>query len=85
MKKWLFTTMVCLLALGLLGTLFFLFQGATAPPPTGHYSPEALAQWGNTQAIGRVLFTEYLLPFEVASLLLLVAIVGAVVLARKKP
>jgi len=31
-----------------------------------------------------VLFTEYLLPFEVASILLLVAIVGSVVMAKKR-
>ena len=34
--------------------------------------------------IGRALFTTYLLPFEVTSLLILVAIIGAVVLARKE-
>ena len=34
--------------------------------------------------VGRVLFTQYLLPFEVTSILILVAILGAVVLARKE-
>jgi NADH-quinone oxidoreductase subunit J len=34
--------------------------------------------------IGRLLFTQYLLPFEVTSLLILIAIIGAVVLARKE-
>ena len=38
---------------------------------------------GSVQAIGQVLFTDYLLPFEMASVLLLVAMIGAVVLARK--
>ena len=33
---------------------------------------------------GRVLFSEYMLPFEIASLLLLVAMIGAVVMAKKK-
>ncbi len=37
----------------------------------------------NTELVGQVLFTEYLLPFEIASVLLLVAMVGAVVLAKK--
>ena len=37
----------------------------------------------NTELVGRALFTEYLLPFEIASVLLLVAMVGAVVLAKK--
>ncbi|MEO5365122.1 MAG: NADH-quinone oxidoreductase subunit J [Magnetococcus sp. WYHC-3] len=37
----------------------------------------------NTQAIGQVLFTKYLFPFEVASVVLLVALVGAVVLSLR--
>lgn len=41
-------------------------------------------QGGTPQAIGRMLFTRYLLPFEVTSVLILIAIVGAVVLARKE-
>jgi NADH-quinone oxidoreductase subunit J len=36
---------------------------------------------GNTQALGRTLYTEYLLPFEIASLVLTVGIIGAIVLA----
>jgi NADH-quinone oxidoreductase subunit J len=43
-----------------------------------------LAENNNTQLIGIGLYQNYLLPFEVASLLLLVAIVGAVVMAKKK-
>jgi NADH-quinone oxidoreductase subunit J len=39
---------------------------------------------GNSQLVGTALYTTYLLPFEIASILLLVAIVGAVVLAKKK-
>ncbi len=38
---------------------------------------------GNTEQIGNVLFREYMLPFEIASLLLLVAMVGAVVMAKR--
>jgi NADH-quinone oxidoreductase subunit J len=36
------------------------------------------------EAIGRMLFTDYLFPFEVTSILLLAAIVGAMVLAKRK-
>lgn len=36
-------------------------------------------------AIGRAFLTEYLLPFEIASLLLLIALIGAVVIARGEP
>jgi len=39
---------------------------------------------GNASDIGEKLFTQYLLPFEVTSVLILVAIVGAIVLARKE-
>jgi len=39
---------------------------------------------GTAQNIGMALFTQYLLPFEVTSALILIAIVGAVVLARKE-
>jgi NADH-quinone oxidoreductase subunit J len=40
--------------------------------------------FGTVKAVGRALFTDYLLPFEATSLLLLVAIVGAVVVAKEK-
>jgi len=39
---------------------------------------------GTAQNVGRLLFTQYLLPFEVTSVLILVAILGAIVLARKE-
>lgn len=39
---------------------------------------------GTAEQIGKVLFTEYLLPFEVISVLILIAILGAVVLAQKE-
>ena len=39
---------------------------------------------GTAEAIGMLLFTKYLLPFEVTSVLILIAIIGAVVLARKE-
>ena len=38
---------------------------------------------GNTESIGQLLYTSYLFPFEVASLILLVAMIGAVVLSKK--
>jgi len=40
--------------------------------------------FGNPQAVGHLLFREFLLPFEVTSILILVAIMGAVVLARRE-
>ena len=50
----------------------------------GAFPPQAISDLGgSTQAIASVLFSEYLLPFEIASVLLLVAAVGAIVLARR--
>jgi NADH-quinone oxidoreductase subunit J len=45
----------------------------------------ALAVTGNTAAVGQVLYSRYLFPFEITSVLLLVAMVGAVILARGGP
>ncbi len=42
------------------------------------------AQIGTVESIGKVLYTEFLLPFEVTSLILLAAIVGVLVLAKKR-
>ena len=41
-------------------------------------------EWGNTQDVGVVLFTKYLIPFEVAAVMLLVAMIGGIILAGKK-
>ena len=50
----------------------------------GAFPPQTISDLGgSTQAIAAVLFSEYLLPFEVASVLLLVAAIGAIVLARR--
>jgi NADH-quinone oxidoreductase subunit J len=46
--------------------------------------PPVNATFGTVKAVGSVLFTDYLLPFEATSLLLLVAIVGAVVVAKER-
>ena len=43
-----------------------------------------LAQGGNVQVLGQTLYTQFLLPFEIASLVLLLAIIGAIVLSRKE-
>jgi len=45
--------------------------------------PDPASALGNTEGIGRVLYTTYLFPFEVASLILLVAMIGAILLAKK--
>lgn len=39
---------------------------------------------GNVQQVGWLLYTDYLIPFEVASMLLLVAMIGAIILAKRE-
>jgi NADH-quinone oxidoreductase subunit J len=70
---------VASLALGFL-FLFVYKRGSSIFPVNPVSMPEPM----NTQQVAMVLFRQYLLPFEIASLLLLVAIVGAVVMAKKR-
>jgi NADH-quinone oxidoreductase subunit J len=71
--------LVASLALGAL-FIFVFMKGKTIFPNTVANMPEL----ENTQQVGLQLYQNYLLPFEIASLLLLVAIVGAVVMAKKR-
>jgi NADH-quinone oxidoreductase subunit J len=66
-------------AIGLAGTVVQAVR-SLGELPVREVSPE----FGTVRAVGRVLFTQYLLPFEATSLLLLVAIVGAVVVAKQR-
>jgi NADH-quinone oxidoreductase subunit J len=50
----------------------------------GDITAQTIERVGHTELIGQTLFTRYLLPFEITSILLLVAIVGAIVLAKKE-
>lgn len=52
--------------------------------PSARLPELAASAPGNTEALGQVLFHEYLLPFEIASVLLLVAMVGSVLMAKKR-
>ncbi|HAD04934.1 MAG: NADH dehydrogenase [Desulfuromonadales bacterium GWD2_61_12] len=69
-------------ALMLFQSIYFLNRST----PTGVEgdAAELVKKVGHTEAIGRELFTNFLLPFEITSILLLVAIVGAVVLAKRE-
>ncbi len=71
-----------LLAAGALAALFVFvyFKGHTIFPQSAVPLPEA----SNTQQVGMMLYGHYMFPFEIASLLLLVAIIGAVVMAKKR-
>jgi len=73
-----------LVGAGVLVETWYLLNNSSATGVRGGMSPEAVFAAGNTELIGRALFTDFLLPFEVTSILLLVAIVGSVILAKRK-
>jgi NADH-quinone oxidoreductase subunit J len=76
------TYIAVVLVIGLLGELAFIFSKSRADSVTT-LAPNA-GQMGTVEFLGQVLYTKFLFPFEMISFLLLTAIVGAVVLAKKK-
>jgi NADH-quinone oxidoreductase subunit J len=54
------------------------------PGTHGAFTAERLAQVGDVKAVAQALFTTYLFPFEIASIILLVGIIGAVILSKKE-
>lgn len=89
-REWLAPPPVLILATAagaaFLLVLFFVgYRGLSVPAPLlGVQPPTAPVVVGTTEAVGLTLFRDFLLPFEVTSLLLLVAMVGAVVLAKRE-
>jgi len=77
-KQWLVASVATLVLGGMIGYVYIhgsgFFPPAVPPPP----------EQTNTQQVGMMLYTAYMFPFEIASLLLLVAIIGAVVMAKKR-
>jgi NADH-quinone oxidoreductase subunit J len=70
-------------ALALLVVVLMSLRSFVAAPP-GIYTVDLIQQETNTVVLGKILYTEFLYPFEVVSLILLVAIVGAIVLAKRR-
>ena len=68
----------------LLAQIGMVFNSVLLEGSKGTFPPEKVAALGNTQVVARLLFTDYLLPFEITSVLLLVAIIGAIVLAKRQ-
>jgi NADH-quinone oxidoreductase subunit J len=64
-----------LVAIGVYG-----YSGPAATPIASATVPVS----GNTEQVGWLLYTSYLIPFEIASMLLLVAMIGAIVLAKRE-
>jgi len=63
---------------------YFVINRGDVSGSTGEITAQVVSEVGHTELIARSLFIDFLLPFEIASILLLVAIVGAVILAKKE-
>jgi len=72
------------LGVALLIQIGMVFQHVILEGAKGKFPPEKVAALGNTQVVAQLLFTDFLLPFEITSVLLLVAIIGAIVLAKRE-
>jgi NADH-quinone oxidoreductase subunit J len=70
-------------AVALFAAIAFSVHGLE-PGPKGAFDIEYVKEATHTKTIGTELYTRYLFPFEVASLVLLVAIVGAITMAKKR-
>ncbi len=70
-------------ALGLFIVLFMSLRSFVAAPP-GIYSIDFIKKETHVKALGKLLYTDFLYPFEIASVILLVAIIGAIVLAKRR-
>jgi NADH-quinone oxidoreductase subunit J len=78
-----------LLGLGLSGAMLLELAGIvvysyTREPSSPSAPSPAFPVQGNVEELGWLLYTDFLIPFELASVLLLVAMVGAIILARRE-
>ncbi len=74
-----------LLSLLLFGVFAWSFKHSSITGVLGPYTAEAVkSAGGNTLVISELMFSEYLLPFELTSVLLLGAIIGAVAIAKRQ-
>jgi NADH-quinone oxidoreductase subunit J len=73
------------LFVGLIAEVFLIVRAVQNPPAPAapNATPVPAQTFGTTENIGHAMFTDYVLPFEAVSVLILMAIVGAMVLARK--
>ncbi|MAO65990.1 MAG: hypothetical protein CL666_13430 [Balneola sp.] len=73
--------LVFLLAIGVAGQIIYSLAGVTDMLPA---ISEQMATVGTVEAVGDVLYTDYLLPFEMTAVLLTAAVVGALMIAQHK-
>ena len=75
----------CVVGIGMAAAVIWAIGQTPATTPVGGVSVAAIEQsGGNTKILSRVMFSEYVLPFELTSLLILAGIVGSVAIAKRK-
>ncbi|WP_138753737.1 NADH-quinone oxidoreductase subunit J [Paenibacillus sinopodophylli] len=79
-SKPLHQTLAAIAAISLFGILFYAIRTTTFPEQQQPFQPGE----DNTMAIGELLYTGYVIPFELLSVLLTVAFIGAIVIAKKE-
>ena len=81
----LFRALGGVLVVALLAQFVLAFRNSDFSVAHGPHTPAAIeAAGGNTRVLSELMFSDYLLPFELTSVLLLVGIVGAVAIAKRK-
>ena len=73
-----------LTVVGFIGLGFYLYLAPPLVLPNGLSAEAIQAAGGNTQAVGLTLFSSYIWPFELASFLILLAIVASIVISKKQ-
>ena len=68
--------------LALIAVLLYVTVRNPLPEGSSAQVARVIVRYGHTEALGRVLFDRFALPFEVVALLLLAAMIGAIVIAR---
>ncbi len=84
MRQWHRQGVMALVAAVLLGLEIWVVLGNVEFPASKQWEWSLGATPGNVEALGAVLYTKFLFPFEVASILLLAAMIGAIVLAKRR-
>jgi NADH-quinone oxidoreductase subunit J len=72
------------LSIVVVGFIFIWIANLAKVDSTPVQPADVVNAFGTVRSVGRLLFTDFLLPFEIASVLLLAAIVGAVILAKRR-
>jgi NADH-quinone oxidoreductase subunit J len=68
----------------LFALLIFGVAVQVLPGEQGEFTPERIAELGDIKTMAGLLFTKFFFPFELASIILLVGIIGAVILSKKE-